>query len=205
MAQRYPTPLQSKNQRRVPSPDYDGDWEVLSSGLYYGDVSGGEFSSFPSIRRCGRGVIQIDSEGEQTRAARFSQSGSVQRVPRAELFCLVWLISIMAPISDVTYVTDNLNLYETFNKGPQASAVSANADLYFKLLHIAIETLINITVRWMPSHLTPTADIPAYVTPHDLKGNAFADKHAGLMAKEVCVPLNVSAPILYYYNLINVF
>ena len=39
------------NSRPIP------DW---NSGTYYGDGSGGEYSSFPLIRRCGVGLCSID-------------------------------------------------------------------------------------------------------------------------------------------------
>ena len=40
-----------------------------TSGKYYGDASGGDFSQYPSLRRCGCAVVQIDSEGELDNAA----------------------------------------------------------------------------------------------------------------------------------------
>ncbi len=37
----------------------------------------------------------------------------------------------------------------------------------------------------------------------DIKGNRQADILAGIAAKRVCVPLNVSAPVLYYTSLVK--
>ena len=55
----------------------------------------------------------------------------------------------------------------------------------------------------MPSHLTPEDERPESVSILDLKGNEQADKYAGKMADDVTVPLHVSAPITYHYNLIK--
>ena len=61
----------------------------------------------------------------------------------------------------------------------------------------------------MPSHLDeegkPTKEIPngVVVSETDIKGNKQADILAGIAAKRVCVPLNASAPILYYKSLVK--
>ncbi len=127
-------------------------------------------------------------------SARFSLPGPVQTVPRAELYCLVWLALNAEPLSIIHYVTDNLNLFNTFNKGPSAGMISSNADLYHTLFATTIDKAMQVTVTWMPSHLTPSEDRPAYVTDIDLKGNACADSKAGQMAKEVCVCPLMSVP-----------
>ncbi len=100
-------------------------------------------------------------------------------------------------------MTDNLNLFTTFSNGPIAGAISSNADLYFTLFSTAAEKGLRISVTWMPSHLTPEEDRPDHVTALDLKGNEFADLHAGVIAKKVCLPLNVVAKVIYYYNLVK--
>ncbi len=182
---------------------YTNKPNTYTSGTYYGDGSGGEYSSFPSLRRCGRSIVQITSTGELSHAARFSLPGTIQTVPRAEFYCLVWLALQLEPCSDIHYITDNLGLHNTFNKGPKAGLVSSNADLYNILYKHAVEKAIQIKVSWMPSHLTPAEDRPQHVSELDLKGNAQADHQAGLMTKEVCLPLGVSAPVIYYYSLIK--
>ena len=115
---------------RYVSPPY-----VYGSGKYYGDASGGCFSSVPSLRRCGCAVVQIDEEGELIHSAYFPLPGHIQTVPRAELFCLVWLVQNAEQLADLHYVTDNDGLYKCFNKGPAAGAVSSNADLYRTLFN----------------------------------------------------------------------
>ncbi len=53
----------------------------------------------------------------------------------------------------------------------------------------------------MPSHLDTKTVRPSNVTDIDVKGNCHADKLAGDIARQLCVPLNVSAPVLYYHQL----
>ncbi len=55
----------------------------------------------------------------------------------------------------------------------------------------------------MPSHLTPEEERPSSVSELDLKGNSWADTKAGDIAREVALPLNVSALVIYYYHLIE--
>ena len=113
---------------------YDRRPESYQSGKYYGDASGGEFTSYPSLRRCGCSVVQVsETDGSKLHAARFSLPGDIQTVPRAELYCIVWLATEVEPYSVVHCVTDNLGLYDTYNKGEAAGRLSSNADLYNEL------------------------------------------------------------------------
>ena len=91
---------------------------VWSSGIFYGDACGGEFTGFKDIRRCGCAVVSADTNGQLRFGARFNLPGIVQTVPRAELFCLVWLVRRLTPLSDIEYITDNKGLYDTFLGGP---------------------------------------------------------------------------------------
>ncbi len=120
----------------------------------------------------------------------------MQTVPRAELFCLVWLVSKVAPYSDIEYITDNEGLFNTYNNGPAAGMHSINADLYHKLFKTTIDKAIRVRVRWMPSHLACSDSRPISVSELDVLGNHAADQQAGMIAKHVTVPLNVSAPII---------
>ncbi len=55
----------------------------------------------------------------------------------------------------------------------------------------------------MPSHLSLSGPRPDFVSELDLYANSQADKLARDAADKVCVPLSVSSPILYHYNLVN--
>ena len=80
---------------------------VWSSGVYYGDASGGEHTSFPKLRRVGCGIASIDEHGALSFGAHCNLPGQVQTVSRGELFALVLLVRWMAPLSDVEFITDN--------------------------------------------------------------------------------------------------
>ncbi len=173
------------------------------SGTYYGDSSGGQYTSTPPLRRCGCAVVQIDLNGDLVHAAYFSLPGSVQTVARGELYCLVWLCLNAEPESVITFVTDNKGVYTTYNKGPCAGALSSNADLYRTLFNTMYDKALKVAVTWMPSHLSPQDDRPAHVTELDVIGNKLADQYAGEMADWVQVPISISHPIIHHYNLIR--
>ena len=56
----------------------DEFWKNKNHGVFYGDASGGTFSSFPAIRRIGCGIVQIDNEGNQLWGHNFNLPGPVQ-------------------------------------------------------------------------------------------------------------------------------
>ena len=193
---KYAPPAQVIPHFSQPPPKY-------TSGRYYGDGSGGEFSSTTVLRRCGCAIVQVDENGNRIHAVRFPLPGAVQTVPRSEVYCLKWLVDNVEPLSEIHYVTDNLNLSNTFAKGPCAGQLSSNADLYWDIFKTIYDKALKVTVSWMPSHLTKSDEVPSFVTEADLKGNAYADEEAGLAAKSACLPLNVTAPIIYHHLLIN--
>ena len=94
---------------------------VVGSGTYYGDASGGKFSSYPSLRRCGVGLVHttINSANQIVRewGCSIKLIGPVQTVPRAELFALHFLLNEAAPLSVIEFITDNFKNCENFNKG----------------------------------------------------------------------------------------
>ena len=62
---------------------------IVSSGLYYGDASGGAFSSHPKLTRCGIGFCKVNGHTEERLwEVQLNLPGLVQTVPRAELFAL---------------------------------------------------------------------------------------------------------------------
>ena len=135
--------------------------------------------------------------------ALFPLSGPVQTAPRAEIFCPEWLVDKAEALFDIHYVTDNQGLYTTFNKGPQAGSVSSNADLYNTMFDVIYDKALRVKVTWMPSHLTDKDERPAFVSSVDLKGNSYADEECMLAATSARLPLNVTAPIIYYYTLVR--
>ena len=181
----------------------DWDHPPLNDGVFYGDASGGIFTSYPTIRRIGCGVVQIKPDGSLLWALNFNLPGWVQTVPRGELYVLVFVVQRLRPRSVITYVTDNLDVYRMFNKGEQSALKSSNCDL-FKLVFSEIRLHhLDVTVRWMPSHLKPGDPRPVGVSELDIVANDLADEQAKAAAKRVEVPLNTSTPVLYYYALVR--
>ena len=92
---------------------------------------------------------------------------------------------------------------KTFNKGKSQALLSTNCDLFKEIFTLISTRQLVVTVRWMPSHLKEDEERPLGVSLEDVKANALADVQAGLAAKYHAVPLNVSAPYIYYFGLIR--
>ena len=101
-----------------------------TSGVYYGDASGGVYSKYQKLIRVGCAVAQVDQDGEVTTAAYTPLPGVVQTVGRGELYALLIVPERLQPLSEVTFVTDNFNVFKTYNKGPKAASNSNNCDLF---------------------------------------------------------------------------
>ncbi len=176
-----------------------------ASGTYYGDASGGEFSSFASIRRVGCGLAAIDSAGNLVFGAKSNLPGSVQTVPRGEIYALFMLVDLAIHLTELDFVTDNKGLFDAFNKGPIFCATTSSCDLYASIFQVVYDKAIQLSVRWMPSHLLekPEKGVFSGMSNLDILGNDHADKLAVSAAKQACVTLDVSAPILYYSYLVK--
>ena len=92
-------------------------------------------------------------------------------------------------------------MYKTFRGGPKAGELTSNADLYRRLFQACIDKAIQLDIRWMPAHLQPNSARPSGVSDLDIKGNNHADVQAGVIAREMQVPLDVASDILYYHRL----
>ena len=185
-------------------PDYNTSfWNDKTHGIFYGDASGGKFSSMTPLRRIGCGVCQINSDNSRLWGHSFNLPGTVQSVPRGELFAIVYLLQRVSPLSQIEFVTDNLKVHDTYHKGREYAQKSVNSDLYEELFDLIDHHLIRFSLRWMPSHLKPEDPRPDGVTEADIVGNSFADILAGDAAVRHQVPLNVSTPYIYYFSLVR--
>ena len=172
------------------------------SGTYYGDGSGGEYSSFPLIRRCGVGVCVIDSNGNITGLASFNLPGEIQTVPRAEYFAFYYVIQQALIGAVIVFVTDHKPLFEVFNKGIETAKLCINHDLLVPIFKSIEDKSLQVTMKWMPSHRTEDT-LPAGVSLTDLMGNNKADLMAGQAASRHCIDLNIAASVLFYSSLIK--
>ena len=178
----------------------------ISSGVYYGDSSGGINTMYPDIRRVGCAFVRVDTEGMPDCIAHFPLPGPVQTVSRGELYSLVILIKQCRRRSTIKFWTDNKGVKDKFKAGPNEACKSSNCDLYHELFSIIRRDEIDLEVEWLPSHLEEEGckkTIPDYVNEVDIKGNAIADKYAGIAADLVQVPLPVATECKHYYKLVK--
>ena len=94
---------------------------IADSGIYYGDASGRRFSSYGPLIRCGVGLVKIgyNTEGNIFRkwGVQMNLPGSVQTVPRAELYALQHLLNEATENANIEFITDTKKNCDTFNKG----------------------------------------------------------------------------------------
>ena len=181
---------------------------IWTYNTYYGDASGGEFTQYPTLRRCGCGLASIDEAGNIIAGGSFTLPGTVQTVPRGEIFVFVFLLRQIDTGSTTTYITDKEGPFKTYYKGHECIKTNINCDLYDETLFIIDTKYVNVTVRWMPSHLTDEKGtikqpLPEGITELDVKGNRQADIYAGMAAKRACLPLHINSNIIYYQNLVK--
>ncbi len=79
---------------------------------------------------------------------------------------------------------------------------SVNCDLYKIVWQLLYDKAIRLSVKWMASHLLdqPNKGVYTGFSLEDIQGNAHADTLADEAAVSTCVPLNVSAPFIYYMS-----
>ena len=100
-----PLSLMKVERQYLPRSDLEIEYTgqcSWNSGTYYGDASGGEFSSINILRQCGCGLAAVSPDGGLKFGAGFFLPGDVQTGPRGELFALVDLIDEMAPLAEVS-------------------------------------------------------------------------------------------------------
>jgi hypothetical protein len=134
--------------------------------------------------------------------ASINLPGEIQTVPRAEYFAFYYLIEQAVFGANIVFVTDHKPLFTVFNKGIDSAKLCVNHDLLVPVFSLITEKSLQISVRWMPSHLSEDK-LPAGVSLIDLLGNTKADLMAGQAAKRHCVDLNIAASVLFYSALIK--
>jgi hypothetical protein len=171
------------------------DW---SHKVYYGDASGGEHTEYKTLRRVGVSVIFADENGLFVFGIKFNLPGAVQTVGRGELLALVVLARFLPSDAQVEFVTDNQNVFKTYNKGRLAASNSVNCDLFAELFDLIATKHLLIKVRWMPAHLSTTDELPTGVSSVDVLANDHADR----LAKEAAAVIQLSKAVTcqYIYN-----
>ena len=183
---------------QVPNP---GQWP---SGHYFGDGSGGRYSTYKQLRRCGVGLCKMQGEVLQF-GVHYTLPGIHQTVPRSEVSAFATLLEMLAEDSWVVFITDNLPLHKTFHQGPDVASKATNHDLYRIIFRHIESKRLNVTLLWMPSHLDtqPDKEKPDWVTDEHIIGNKQADRLAGISANMAEVDMNAAAPVLFYSSRIK--
>ncbi len=129
------------NELSVTYINNSGSEIIWGSGTYYGDASGGEFSSYPAIRRIGCGLSCILDDGSLSFGAHFNLPGTVQTVPRGELYALVVLVGLCQPM----IILNMLRIMKgSISISVQARVVPSN--------HPTVTYIANFTIRCIEKH-----------------------------------------------------
>ena len=112
---------------------FNGDFDDLSSGIYYGDASGGENTAFSSLRRVGCSFVYTINSIHQATVS-FNLPGVIQTVFRGELFAISVLMRLCVKASNIVFITDNLLNYELFHDRDRALQ-SLNHDLFSEIFY----------------------------------------------------------------------
>ena len=131
-----------------------------------------------------------DSLGNTCFGVSSNLPGLVQTVGSGEIFALVLLLRNLDYNAQVEFVTDNYNWFDIYHKGVNAAINSASCDLYKHIYQLIDSKHIQLSVRWMPSHLGHLEqDVrPSDVSHFDVLANDQADFHAGEAASRAQIP-----------------
>ena len=197
-------------------------------GLYFGDGSGGIFSKYPTIRRCGVGVAKMNKNtGDLDFACNFSLPRHVQIVARAEAHALQIVLEHVNSGEAVTFVTDNAFVYKIFYKGKDLAIRAVSGDLYELIFEDIRDRALRVEVLWMPSHTAIEEEnkraeeddgdkgkgkgtqrrrakkeikLPDWCERVHITGNQHADRHAGYAARYAQLPNDITEPIVKHID-----
>lgn len=157
-----------------------GPWP---SGRYFGDGSGGKWTSYPTLRRCGLSVVHVPASVFEF-AIHGPLDGEIQIVARAETMALLKLVERLGRGSDEEYIIDFELVMTSFVAGPAQSHRSANKDLFARFFHVVRDKSLKLQVRWTPSHAdsddAKRAKLSQWATKQHVQGNSAADKYADM-------------------------
>jgi hypothetical protein len=173
-------------------------------GIYGTDASGGKFSAYPEIRRCGCGIVTVVPNGDVFSlewAASFPLVGDIQTVPRAELFAIATLVNNLTHGSSII-VSDSLVNINLYKLGRNAALKSTNGDLWFQIFRQIDAKGLEITIHWIQGHLdkvTPKKWFP----PEWVALNHAADFFANIAAEKVELPRHITSVVIYHMSLVK--
>ena len=110
-------------------------------------------TKYPTLRRCGVGVAKIDEvTGALIYGCYFQLPGHVQTVYRAEALALQTVVGHVNSGEEVTSITDNKFVHDTFYKESDIACKGVNGDIFTLIFEDIRDRAIRVNVLWMPSH-----------------------------------------------------
>ena len=148
--------------------------------IYWSDASGGVYSSYPTLRRCGVGIAYVDNDGEYVGGEFGVLPGKRHTAPRAELFAIYVIIRDHDDSGNVLIVSDSLINVDIFNLGPAAyNSQRANSDLWSRIWRRCSERKHRASVKWTKGHVDDEETYLRYQPDlRDMLGNEAADNLA---------------------------
>ena len=165
------------------------------SGTYYTDGSGGAYSSYSTLRRCGFGVAYCDPHFE---FGIHSPLPGIQTVPRAELWAVLYVALQCTHRAHIHIITDSENTMRGIRTGRRTGD---NADLWIALWKQVADKCITLQVDWVKSHLDKV-DCEQDFPQAWIYGNACADVLAEYAAADAAVPQDEADTAIRWYTLL---
>lgn len=178
---------------------YSDGWR---SGYYFGDGSGGKYSKYPSITRCGVGVHYVNPNKQPVFDASMPLPGEIQSNSMAEIYAILTTVRLLEIAGKIYFFTDNKPAINTYNKGKDRARLACHADLWAEVFDHIERKHIDLNVYWIPSHTDKHKDelekAPAWMKEWHVKGNNVADNLAGKAAELHAVPEEQANKIIKY-------
>ena len=114
---------------------YPNGWP---SGYYFGDGSGGKYSRYPTITRCGVGVHYVDPQKQPVFDASMPLPGEIQSNNRAEIYAILITVRNIEIVGKIDFFTDNKTARNTYNKGKHRARLACHADLWSELFTLIV-------------------------------------------------------------------
>jgi len=141
-------PTTEHNETPVDNRAYPNGWP---SGYYFGDGSGGKYSKYPPITRCGVGVHYVNPLKQPVFDASMPLPGEIQSNNRAEIYAILIAVSHIEQAGKIDFFTDNKPARNTYNKGKHRARLACHADLWSEIFAIIDRKHIELNVFWMPT------------------------------------------------------
>ena len=131
-------------------------------------------------------------------------------MPRGETHVLQLVTIMLQNKAKAVQYTDNLPVYNIYNKGVAFALASANKDLWEQIFQNVECKELDLSVKWLPSHLKDgqkklkkpkSLPTPEWVTDWHIRGNSLADGLASEAAQMCQLEGEIARPVLWNIDL----